>query len=582
KTRCKRQKTRGKRQKTRGKRQKTRGKRQKTRCKRQKTRGKRQKTRCKRQKTRGKRQKPRDKRHKTQTDQDAARKTQIRSILGENTKLKKILMEYKKQAQELEDLRHSDQVRDLDFLNEKRCQEVDFEPLMKDVILKKENLLENIEIKDKEIGRLTELKEELAKENELYRQKIKEAKDFMRDVHADEILATHDRDEIKIVKNELINKEIEFDDLKYKLNQAKVVVQDLKESLEDRQKIMNHYKQKCTQLEEARKKQMESVADMDKQYDQVIDKLNNDFHAFKTKMCSEVQNYLPMVNKIKTILKRLADSDKLLKTARNSYDDMKTENNRLVSKIETLTEDIHALKKRQLTEEQNKHIDKELLVLENDLNVQARNYNELVESNQQIKFDIRQANAKAEEKEKELVQLRLLKQNLKERIAEENQHKISGYESICNTESYLINLKKELEAELQKCDQELRSKIGCSYSKLTKQATARTSKICLLDTKLKIDEIKNCDEIICPQTKSENNFTQDKLEDIKKKMMDVLSKCKTENCLIEQRRNIESAEENLDFLGDFISEECAESICANRYPQQDSEGNLFVSTLEIT
>ncbi|KAI5745917.1 hypothetical protein M8J76_015515 [Diaphorina citri] len=396
--------------------------------------------------------------HKDSEKNNVIHCEKLKHLWNEMSQLKILLNELKSENRVLQNLRRTRGNQVSQLSNEQnKCNEEGSKRLIKRVMFLKDEILQEIELKERERGRINEKIMKLTNENKQYEEKIKETENFIKESETDEILAT-DRNKIKLIRNELIRTEADLDDIKYNVRDAEVIVNNMKQCLEDRQGLVNHYKLKCNHVKELLKNQDESISTMKIQFEQLIEKLNKEFDDMKKNISEELRQLIPVINELKLTQKRLDTSETLLCLGRSKYENMKKELSDLKSQIETLFEELNYAKKNELSEEHCANVNKQVALWENDTEVHINQRNDLKETIQKLKHDIKKANLNVKEKQKELCQLKMVEKDLRENLTEQFQQQATNLakcRGIGSTEAYLMRQTQNLETERKSLNMKL-------------------------------------------------------------------------------------------------------------------------------
>lgn len=371
----------------------------------------------------------------------------------EMSSLKALVDKLKKKNQLLQDLRKNP--RQLQIIevpdDQNKCIEgIKDKRLINYIRFQKEQLLKDIDDREKERDRLIERKSELMRGIKDCKKEIEKIEKFLKEnINADELLAI-DRNEFKKIEKDLICKEVDLDSLKYKVDEAEMKVNDMKKTVEDKQTLVNDYKRKCSQIHELLIEQAKSFDAMEPQFQRVMDSINKEFLDYKVKKSAELRSLFPVLSDLRTAQNKLKKSKRTLCVVRSAYKNLKEESQDLETQAEQLVEEIHFIKKAQLNEEQDRALDKKIFLLETDTETQYKNYYNLKETIQQLKLNIKKANITLQEKQKECVKLRALERDFREKLTDLYQHEVGQCKD--GTEAYLQRRIDDIRAELESMD----------------------------------------------------------------------------------------------------------------------------------
>lgn len=399
-----------------------------------------------------------DKWYQSSAQVEIVSKTKVREIHDVITDLKSALKALKNGTQLLNKLRKNRETDKL-FPEENKCDEENDQSLVKRIAFLKRQI--SCPKEKSEGAELKERKSRLTEENKELKEKLKNAKIDISEYDREKILST-DRDRIKIIENNLINKEADFNSVKYIVKDAVQRLTDAKQSLENKQELVNNYRLKCDHVQELLKQQDGSIPLMELQHEKHMKDLEKEFKFFKSSLTEELQRLIPVIIKLEEAQKRLQNSETLLGIVKNKKILLGRELSGLKSQIEKLYEDIHWAKKNEPSREQSALLEKELTQWNNDTEVQFNQRVELREETQQLKLDIRKANNRAHEKQMELCQLKMLEANLRETLLQQYQHRVQtlsesrDFSNISDsTEAFLRNQTNWLQTERLALDRKL-------------------------------------------------------------------------------------------------------------------------------
>lgn len=347
--------------------------------------------------------------------------TKLKEIHDVMNEIKNALKALKNGMHLLEKLRKNQGTNDL-FLEKNICDEEHDKVVIKRIATLKNQIMcrddsEKDELKDR-MGLLHV-------ENKELRQQLKDAEVFLSEYDKENIYAS-DRDKIKLVQHDLISKQADLSNVKYTVQDASRRLKDTKECLQNRQDLVRNYKLKCDHVQDLLKQQEESIPLMETQHNKIMRDLENEFVSLKSSLTQELQHLIPVIDKLKEAQKRLQDSETLMGIAKSKKKAMGLELCGLKSQIEKLYEDIHWAKKNEPSQEQNEQLGRQLRQWENDTEVQLNQRVQLKEKTQQLKWEIKKSDTKAQEKQKEMCQLKILETDLRETLLEQYKHRMEA------------------------------------------------------------------------------------------------------------------------------------------------------------